>query len=342
MSKNLKNELASSEFDYDFLPAEIAERMRAAAHRVRKCQHAAVIEIGRALLEVKDRLSHEQFVAWIEQDCNIPIWLGQQAMHAAELSVAAGLLAPAASAPNFAALDRELRRQPKPAEPEQRTRDNSWVVQREPHSNGQRARDQQEHREWGGEANLRQHHTVAAVKMLEQQLGPKLDKFLAAASKTDPRAIVDLLRDGSASRNSSSPPVRHHEDEPPLPFIPVSEQADRKSNPSSVAAAAPTRQYRSPEYILCADGGAPRLHLKYGEMRDRCLNALHDGAVIAAESVVMQLMRDRSLDPDHDQALRSDLLKRGLRALDALRREGRVEKIGKGRGVRWALMVPKK
>ena len=84
MSKNLKNELASSEFNYDFLPAEIAQRMRAAAYRVRKCQHAAVIEIGRALLEVKDRLSHDQFVAWIEQDCNIPIWLGQQAMHAAE------------------------------------------------------------------------------------------------------------------------------------------------------------------------------------------------------------------------------------------------------------------
>jgi len=204
MTKNLEYELASSEFDYDFLPADIAQRMRAAAYR--KYQHAAVIEIGRALLEVKGRISDEQFAGWVEQDCNIPIWLGQQAMHAAELSVAAGLLASAASAPNFAALDRELRRQPKPAEPEQRTRDNSWVVQREPHSNGQRARDQQEHREWGGEANLRQHHTVAAVKMLEQQLGPKLDKFLAAASKTDPRAIVDLLRDGSASRNSSSPP----------------------------------------------------------------------------------------------------------------------------------------
>src|SRR3954453_13023861 len=235
MSKNLKNELASSEFDYDFLPAEIAERMRAAAHRVRQCQHAAVIEIGRALLEVKGRISDEQFAAWVEQDCKIPIWLGPHAMDAADLSVAAGLLASAASAPNFAALDRELRRQPKPAEPEQRTRDNSWVVQREPHSNGQRARDQQEHREWGGEANLRQHHTVAAVKMLEQQLGPKLDKFLAAASKTDAQAILDLLRGGLAARSSSSPPLRHHEDEPPLPFIPVAEQADR-TNSGPIAA----------------------------------------------------------------------------------------------------------
>src|SRR3954451_8175647 len=259
MTKNLEYELASSEFDYDFLPAEIAQRMRAAAYRVRKYQHAAVIEIGRALLEVKGRISDEQFAAWVEQDCNIPLRLGSQAMHAAALSVAAGLLASAASAPNFAALDRELRRQPKPAEPEHRIVDNSWVVQREPHSNRQRVHDQQEHREWGGEANLRQHHTVAAVKMLEQQLGPKLDKFLAAASKTDPEAILDLLRGGLAARSSSSPPVRHHEDEPPLPFIPVSEQANRKSL-ATIAAAAPARQYRSPEYILSADGGAPRLH----------------------------------------------------------------------------------
>jgi hypothetical protein len=82
-----------------------------------------------------------------------------------------------------------------------------------------------------------------------------------------------------------------------------------------------------------------RFKLKYAEMRHRCLAAMRDGSVITAQAVVMQMMRDRSLDPDRNQRLRSDLLKRALRALDALVRCGRVEKIGKGQGVRWVLVL---
>ena len=80
--------------------------------------------------------------------------------------------------------------------------------------------------------------------------------------------------------------------------------------------------------------------MDYGEMRHRCLDAMRDGEAITAETVVVPMMRERALDPDRNQRVRSDLIKRALRALDTLHREERVQKIGKGRGVRWVLIVP--
>jgi hypothetical protein len=76
-------------------------------------------------------------------------------------------------------------------------------------------------------------------------------------------------------------------------------------------------------------------YLRYGEMRRRCLDAMRDGAIIKAEEVVLSLMRDKCLDPTDHRALRSDLVKRALRALHTLYREGRVAKIGHGHHVRW-------
>src|SRR5215208_5281077 len=76
-------------------------------------------------------------------------------------------------------------------------------------------------------------------------------------------------------------------------------------------------------------------YLGHSEIRRRCLDAMRDGAVVAADAIVTTMMCDKKLDADGDHRLRSDLLKRTLRALDALRRLGRIEKIGAGRGVRW-------
>jgi hypothetical protein len=64
---------------------------------------------------------------------------------------------------------------------------------------------------------------------------------------------------------------------------------------------------------------------------------MRDGTSITAEAIIVELMQEKTLDPS-DQRLRSDLIKRTLRALDALRRLGKVEKIGKGRGVRWKIV----
>jgi hypothetical protein len=78
-------------------------------------------------------------------------------------------------------------------------------------------------------------------------------------------------------------------------------------------------------------------YLGHGEIRRRCREALRDREVITAEEIALATMRDKGLDPDEDRRLRSDFIKRTLRALDALRRNGSVEKIGNGRGVRWKL-----
>src|SRR5262249_42798523 len=42
-------------------------------------------------------------------------------------------------------------------------------------------------------------------------------------------------------------------------------------------------------------------YLAYGEMRRRCLEAMRDNGTITAEGVVVQMMRDKSLDVDSDQ-----------------------------------------
>ena len=80
--------------------------------------------------------------------------------------------------------------------------------------------------------------------------------------------------------------------------------------------------------------------MEQGEMRHRCLDAMRAGDAITAEDVVVPMMRDKAVSPDRNRRVRSDLIKRALRALDTLHREERVQKIGKGRGVRWVLIVP--
>jgi hypothetical protein len=201
----------------------------------------------------------------------------------------------------------------------------------------QRRTDQQQQREWGGEASLRQYHNVFAARMLERQLGPKLGEVLAVLSKADPQAVVDLLRASLEASQAILPAV---EDEPLLPLIPAPEQPDpKKPAPSKAAVTQSPRQDSRPKRL--AKYSRPgRLLLDYGEMRHRCLAALAGGDTITAESVAIQMMRERSLDPNRHQRVRSDLNKRALRALHSLRKEGRVQNIGKGLGVKWAPILP--
>jgi hypothetical protein len=78
-------------------------------------------------------------------------------------------------------------------------------------------------------------------------------------------------------------------------------------------------------------------YLVHGEVRRRCLDAMREQETIAADDIAVAVMRDKGLNAEGDRRLRSDFLKRVLRALDALRRRGTVEKIGMGRGVKWKL-----
>jgi hypothetical protein len=72
-------------FDYTTLSADLAKDMRVAAARVQQLHRAAVIEVGRELSAIKDRLEHGQFVKWVTRECQMPIRGAQRAMHAAEM-----------------------------------------------------------------------------------------------------------------------------------------------------------------------------------------------------------------------------------------------------------------
>jgi len=48
-------------------------------------------------------------------------------------------------------------------------------------------------------------------------------------------------------------------------------------------------------------------------------------------------MRDKGLDPDSDPATRTDFVRRVGLQLNALKRDGKIERTGKGSMLRWKL-----
>jgi hypothetical protein len=70
-------------FDYDALPADLAESTRAAAQRIKSCTRASIIEIGRELLAVKKALAHGEFGAWLESEFGMTSRSAQRYMSAA-------------------------------------------------------------------------------------------------------------------------------------------------------------------------------------------------------------------------------------------------------------------
>lgn len=74
------------------------------------------------------------------------------------------------------------------------------------------------------------------------------------------------------------------------------------------------------------------------EISRRCRDALRELGIIAADDVSVRAMRDKGLNPDADRKVRADFTKRILVTLHDLVKNGSVEKIGAGRGVRWRLL----
>jgi hypothetical protein len=48
-----------------------------------------------------------------------------------------------------------------------------------------------------------------------------------------------------------------------------------------------------------------------------------------------QAMRDKGLDPDADRVTRTDFVRRVGLQLNAMQRDGKIERIGKGSALRW-------
>jgi len=70
-------------FDYSTLEPDTADTLRRAAERVRNHASAVVIDIGRALLEVKDLLNRGQWGPWLEGECELKERTAQRMMNAA-------------------------------------------------------------------------------------------------------------------------------------------------------------------------------------------------------------------------------------------------------------------
>lgn len=70
-------------FDYTSVGANVATDLRAAADRIRDRVRASVIETGLDLLQVKDRLEHGHFIAWLEAECALNDRTAQRMMTAA-------------------------------------------------------------------------------------------------------------------------------------------------------------------------------------------------------------------------------------------------------------------
>lgn len=78
-------------------------------------------------------------------------------------------------------------------------------------------------------------------------------------------------------------------------------------------------------------------YFRRGELSQRIYDVLREQGEITAADVAVKAMRDKGLDPDSDRATRADFARRVGLQLNAMQRKGKVERIGKGRALRWTL-----
>jgi hypothetical protein len=70
----------------------------------------------------------------------------------------------------------------------------------------------------------------------------------------------------------------------------------------------------------------------------RIFYALRVSGTVNSFEVASQAMRDKGLDPENDKPTRTDFVRRVALALGDMQRKGKVEKIGRGRALRWRLL----
>lgn len=73
------------------------------------------------------------------------------------------------------------------------------------------------------------------------------------------------------------------------------------------------------------------------EITRRIYDALRVQGSVSAVDVAAQAMRDKGLDPAADRKVRTSFAQRFLTSLHDLRKAGKVERMGGGKGVRWRL-----
>lgn len=74
------------------------------------------------------------------------------------------------------------------------------------------------------------------------------------------------------------------------------------------------------------------------EITRRIYEALRVQGSVSAVEIAAQAMRDKGLDPVADRKVRTSFAQRFLTSLHDLRKAGKVERIGNGKGVQWRLV----
>jgi hypothetical protein len=79
------------------------------------------------------------------------------------------------------------------------------------------------------------------------------------------------------------------------------------------------------------------LYFKHGELSQRVYAALRSAETITSADVAVAAMRDKGLDPATDPATRTDFVRRVGLQLNDMQRKGKVERLGRGKALRWKL-----
>ncbi|HEY3909551.1 MAG TPA: hypothetical protein VGM07_06640 [Stellaceae bacterium] len=80
-------------------------------------------------------------------------------------------------------------------------------------------------------------------------------------------------------------------------------------------------------------------YFAHGEITRRAYDAMRSGVIVAAADIASLAMADKGLDGANDAKTRADFVRRITMQLNAMARDGRVAKVGSGRGVKWKLAV---
>jgi hypothetical protein len=74
-----------------------------------------------------------------------------------------------------------------------------------------------------------------------------------------------------------------------------------------------------------------------GEITKRCRDAMRvAGGPVSAEEIAVKAMIDKGLNPEN-RKIRSDMIGRIIQTMHRLTKDGSIQRIGQGVGVRWAL-----
>jgi hypothetical protein len=80
-------------------------------------------------------------------------------------------------------------------------------------------------------------------------------------------------------------------------------------------------------------------YFAHGELTKRIYDAMRTSGTVSSSEIAAAAMRDKGLDPENDKPTRTDFVRRVSLALGDMQRKGKVEKIGRGRAMRWKLFI---